>query len=107
MDSKTPWAALKAEATRQNIRLITVLEREAKASTAGGSKEEDPLVVNDPWKRTSASKKVQKDRKQATLRIDDSIGFQWVEIAPTWGEFEKEISISDGYPQQSTNVSSV
>ena len=79
LDSKTPWAALKAEATKQDVRLVTVLERERKAagSTSLQAKDVDPLQVNDPWKRAGVGrgKKHAKDlkaSKSANLKIDDS-----------------------------------
>ena len=74
LDSKSAWAALKTEATKHNIRLVTVLEREAKAASSSSNfkKEEDPLIANDPWKRGSTIKKVQKERHQPTMRIDET-----------------------------------
>lgn len=50
LDSRTPWTALKMEATKHNLRWVTVLERESKTAGSGSTqREEDPLVANDPW----------------------------------------------------------
>ena len=76
LDAKTPWAALKAEATKHNLRLVTVLERESKSSA--GSSSVDPLIENDPWKGASfgkgkrAGKAVPKEPKPVQLKIDES-----------------------------------
>ena len=78
LDSKTPWSALKGEATKHNVRLITVTERDQKAAGGSGSsakREVDPLQENDPGKVGTAkgSKKSQrKDKPKAVLKIDDS-----------------------------------
>eukprot|EP00438_Fugacium_kawagutii_P002130 Skav218480 [mRNA] locus=scaffold538:1163068:1169817:- [translate_table: standard] len=48
LSSKTPWAALKHEASSKNIRLVTTLERERLGKT-------DSLQTNDPWEKPSAS----------------------------------------------------
>ena len=79
LDSKTPWAALKVEATKHDVRLVTVLERERKSasSTSLQAKDVDPLQVNDPWKGAGVGrgKKHAKDLKapkSANLKIDGS-----------------------------------
>ena len=79
LDSRTPWAALKTEATKHNLRLVTVLERESKATGSGSQqKEEDPLLINDPWKGAQvargkkAEKASRKDARPVQLKIDES-----------------------------------
>lgn len=81
LESKTPWAALKAEATKHNVRLVTVLERESKssASSSGSStRGEDPLVANDPWKQAPGSrgkrteKMTSNDARSVHLKVDES-----------------------------------
>lgn len=81
LESKTPWAALKAEATKHNVRLVTVLERESKssASSSGSStRGEDSLVVNDPWKQAPGSrgkrteKMTSNDARSVHLKVDES-----------------------------------
>ena len=81
LESKTPWAALKAEATKHNVRLVTVLERESKssASSSGSStRGEDPLVANDPWKQAPGGrgkrteKMTSNDARSVHLKVDES-----------------------------------
>eukprot|EP00438_Fugacium_kawagutii_P015074 Skav234498 [mRNA] locus=scaffold2015:27635:55825:- [translate_table: standard] len=69
LESRAPWTALKQEATKHHIRLLTVTEREAKSSA-------DPLQENDPWFGAKFPKPTQPKRSPkknpGPTQIDDT-----------------------------------
>ena len=54
--AKDVWGALKQEATRHNLVLVSILEREAFMQQNTSSRSEDPWDLHDPW-RDATNKK--------------------------------------------------
>eukprot|EP00438_Fugacium_kawagutii_P036116 Skav236835 [mRNA] locus=scaffold1027:49372:59337:+ [translate_table: standard] len=82
LSSKTPWAALKHEASSKNIRLVTTLERERLGKT-------DSLQTNDPWEQPAASsrkpsksKRVAAQATVASVTLDASFFHAEAEPVP-------------------------
>lgn len=71
LESKLPWSALKQEATKKQVRLVSVLERES--ASASSSKGDDPWLNQDPWKNWQKAKPSGKKRMpKGPAKVDET-----------------------------------